>query len=120
MYGVVEIKGHQYRVETGDLIDVEKMDAEAGTTVDLTDVLFIGGGKAIVGAPTINGASVKAKVLKHDKGEKLIAMKRSPGKYRKRLGHRQQYTALLITEISDGNNAVTIPADHKNAKKFLK
>lgn len=99
MYGVVEIKGHQYRVQAGDLIDVQKMDAEVGTTVELENVLFVGGENPKVGTPVVAGAKVVAEVVRQARSRKVIVMKRSPGKYRKKNGHRQHYTALKITEI---------------------
>jgi large subunit ribosomal protein L21 len=121
MYGIVEIAGHQYRVQPGDLIDVEKLTADAGSVLKIDKVLFIGGDKTLIGAPLLAGAAVTVKVLKHDKGEKLTWMKRKPGKYLKRKGHRQQYTALLVTELADGKGGVLkIEKDSKNAKKFLK
>lgn len=121
MYGVVEISGHQYKVQAGDVLDVEKLSNEAGSTVALEKVLFIGGDKPLVGLPTVSGATVTAKVIKHEKSRKIIAFKRKPGMYQKKMGHRQNYTALLITEINDGNGNVTkIDADSKAAKKFLK
>ena len=58
MYGVVEISGHQYKVQAGDLIDVEKLSNEAGSTVELDKVLFIGGENPIVGLPTVEGAKI--------------------------------------------------------------
>jgi large subunit ribosomal protein L21 len=121
MYGVVEISGHQYKVQAGDVLDVEKLSNEAGSSVELDKVLFIGGEKPLVGLPTVSGATITAKVIKHEKSRKIIAFKRKPGMYQKKMGHRQQYTALLITEINDGNGNVTkIDADSKAAKKFLK
>lgn len=99
MYGVVEIKGHQYRVQEGDLIDVQKMDAEIGSTVELTDVLFVGGENPKVGKPLVEGAKVVAEVVRQARSRKVIVMKRSPGGYRKKNGHRQHYTALKIKEI---------------------
>ncbi len=121
MYGVVEISGHQYKVQAGDVLDVEKLSNEAGSTVELEKVLFIGGEKALIGLPTVSGAKVTAKVIKHEKSRKIIAFKRKPGMYQKKMGHRQNYTALLITEINDGNGNVTkIDTDSKAAKKFLK
>ena len=99
MYGVVEIKGHQYRVQEGDLIDVQKMEAEVGSTVELTDVLFVGGESPKVGTPVVEGAKVVAEVVRQARSRKVIVMKRSPGKYRKKNGHRQHYTALKIKEI---------------------
>ncbi len=121
MYGVVEIAGHQYRVKVGDLVDVEKLTTEAGETLSLDKVYFVGGTKALVGLPLVTGASVKVKVLKHDKGEKILMMKRKPGKYRKKRGHRQNYTALLVTEINNGQGQVEkIDSTSKNAVKYLK
>ena len=122
MYGVVEISGHQYRVGPGDLIDVEKLTAEEGKSIELDKVLFIGGKSPLVGFPTISGAKITAKVLRHDRSRKLIVFKRKPTDGRQtKGGHRQHYTALLITEINDGNgNVVKIDAKSKNAEKFLK
>jgi large subunit ribosomal protein L21 len=121
MYGVVEISGHQYKVQAGDVLDVEKLTNEAGSTVELDKVLFIGGETPVVGLPTVSGAKITAKVIKHDKSRKVIAFKRKPGMYQKKMGHRQNFTALLITEIDAGNGNVTkIDADSKAAKKYLK
>ncbi len=99
MYGVVEIKGHQYRVKEGDVVDVQRMDAEVGSKVELDQVLFIGGDAPKVGTPTVSGAVVTAEVVRQARSRKIIIMKRSPGKYRKKNGHRQHYTALKITGI---------------------
>lgn len=121
MYGVVEIAGHQYKVQAGDLIDVEKLTNEAGSTIELNQVLFIGGDKTIVGAPTVNGAKVTAKVIMHDRSRKIIVFKRKPGAYKRKNGHRQHFTALLITEINDGAGKVAkIDSASKNAQKYLK
>ena len=121
MYGVVEISGHQYKVQAGDVLDVEKLTNEAGSSVELEKVLFIGGEKPLIGLPTVSGATITAKVIKHEKSRKIIAFKRKPGMYQKKMGHRQQYTALLITEINDGNgNVAKIDADSTAAKKYLK
>jgi large subunit ribosomal protein L21 len=120
MYGVVEYGGHQYRVTAGDLLDVEKITAEPGTTVVLDKVLFIGGEGPIVGLPTVSGAKVTAKVVKHDRGEKIRILKRRPGQYKKTRGHRQWYTALLITQIDNGKGQIAnIDPESKTAKKFL-
>lgn len=99
MYGVVEIKGHQYKVQEGDIVDVQKMDAEIGSTVKIDRVLFIGGDAPKVGTPVVAGAEVTAEVIRQARSRKVIVMKRSPGKYRKKNGHRQHYTALKITSI---------------------
>jgi len=121
MYGVVEIAGHQYKVQAGDLIDVEKLAQEAGSTINLDQVLFIGGSKPVIGAPVVKGANITAKVLMHDRSRKIIVFKRKPGAYRRKNGHRQHFTALLITEVNDGQGNVTkIDASSKNAQKYLK
>ncbi len=120
MYGVVEIGGHQYRVKAGDVLDVEKLSNEAGSTVELDQVLYVGGEKPLVGLPTVEGAKISAKVIKHDRSRKIIVFKRKPGMYRRKNGHRQHYTALLITEVNDGQgNVDKIDAKSAAAKKFL-
>ena len=118
MYGIVEISGHQYQVKAGDLIDVAKLKVDEGTELQIDRVLFIGGEKALVGAPTVAGAQVTAKVLKHAKSRKIVVFKRRPGAWRKKKGHRTEYTALLITEVNDGQgNSCKVDTDSKNAKK---
>lgn len=121
MYGVVEIQGHQYKVKAGDLIDVEKLAKDAGSTVEFNNVLFVANGdKYLVGLPNVNGAKVVAKVLKHDKSRKVIVFKRKPGAYKRKNGHRQQFTALLITEVADGQgNSNKIDSSSAVAKKYL-
>jgi large subunit ribosomal protein L21 len=99
MYGVVEIQGHQYKVSEGDIVDVQKLDAEVGSTVELDKVLFIGGDAPKVGMPVVEGAKITAEVVRQARSRKIIIMKRSPGKYRTKNGHRQHYTALKITAI---------------------
>lgn len=102
MYTVVEIKGHQYKVKAGDLIDVERIDMEVGKTVDFDQVLMIGGTTTIVGAPVIGGAKVTAEIVRQGRTRKILVLKRKPGGSRRKNGHRQCYTGLRITEIADG------------------
>ncbi len=119
MYGIVEISGHQYKVKAGDILDVQKLDKEEGQTVDLDRVLFVGGESPSVGSPLVEGAVVKAKVIKNDRSRKLLVFKRRPGKWQKRRGHRQSFTSLLITEIFDGSGQTSqIDAESEVAKKF--
>jgi len=99
MYSIVEVKGHQYRVQEGDIVDVQRMDAEVGATVELDKVLFVGGDKVTLGTPLVAGAKVTAEVVRQARSRKIIVMRRSPGKYRKKNGHRQHYTALKIKSI---------------------
>ncbi len=102
MYAVIKTGGKQYRVAKDDVIDVEKLPAEAGQTVTLGDVLMVGeGDSARVGTPTVNGASVTAEVVDQFKGPKTIVFKKKRRqKYRLKKGHRQPVTRLRITDIS--------------------
>jgi large subunit ribosomal protein L21 len=99
MYGIVEVKGHQYRVQAGDVIDVQRMDGEVGSTVELDKVLFIGGSAPKVGTPVVAGAKVEAEIVRQARSRKVIVFVRKPGAYRKKNGHRQHYTALKIKNI---------------------
>ena len=94
--------GKQYRVSAGDKIRVEKLNAEAGSTVCLDKVLVVGGeGETLVGAPYVAGASVEAEVVANGKADKVIIFKYKAKKdYRKKQGHRQPYTELKINGIS--------------------
>ena len=120
MYSVVEIAGHQYKVKPGDQIDVNKLQSDEKKEIQFDKVLFVGGEAPTVGLPLVTGAVVKAKVLFHDKSKKILTMKRRPGSYRKKIGHRQQFTSLLITEITDGKGkSISIDKESKLAKKYL-
>ena len=102
MYAVVMTGGKQYRVSAGDKIRVEKLNAEAGSTVSLDKVLVIGGeGETMVGAPYVAGVAVEAEVVENGKADKVIIFKYKAKKdYRKKQGHRQPYTELKINGIS--------------------
>ncbi len=120
VYGVVEVSGHQYRVSPGDLIDVEKLTADEGKLIELDKVLFVGGDSSVVGTPIIEGAKISAKIIRHDRSRKMIIFKRKPGGRRSKNGHRQHFSALLITEINDGNgHSEKIDPKSKNAEKYL-
>ncbi|MBO8126177.1 MAG: 50S ribosomal protein L21 [Firmicutes bacterium] len=101
MYAVVETGGKQYKVSKGDVITVEKLPAEVNDSVTLDRVLLLGSGSDIkIGTPTVEGAKVVAKVLAHGKGKKIRIFKYKPKKnYRRRQGHRQPFTKLLIEAI---------------------
>jgi large subunit ribosomal protein L21 len=101
MYAIVEIAGQQFKVQKDQKIFVHRLDAEAGKKVDFDRVLLIDdGGKVTLGAPAIKGAKVTAKVDEHVKGDKVIVFKKKRRKgYRKRNGHRQQFTAITISDI---------------------
>ena len=104
MYAVIESGGKQYRVAEGDKLRVEKLDAEAGTSVDLDRVLMIAdGGDVTVGKPFIEGGKVTAEVAGHGRGEKVKIIKfRRRKHHMKRQGHRQWFTELKITGIAAG------------------
>ncbi|MCH8488352.1 MAG: 50S ribosomal protein L21 [Oceanicaulis sp.] len=101
MYAVIKTGGKQYRVAQGDILRVEKLDAEAGDVVTFDQVLMIGGeGDPLVGAPGVDGASVTAEVLDERKDKKvLIFKKRRRQNYRRKRGHRQWITVISIAEI---------------------
>lgn len=102
MYAVVRTGGRQWRVQVGQLLDVDSLSVEAGTDIELDEVLLVGGeGAAMrVGTPTVDGAKVVATVLEHHRGEKLVIFKMKPKKrYRRKTGHRQNLTRLQIKEI---------------------
>lgn len=101
-YAVIATGGKQYRVAVGDVISVERLDAEVGSSVTIDQVLMIGGeGAATIGTPVVAGASVSADVVDNIRGEKIVVFKYKPKKrYRRRTGHRQALTRLAITGIS--------------------
>ncbi len=101
MYAVIKTGGKQYRVQKGDVIFIEKLCAEETDTLCFEEVLAIGEeGKVTVGNPTVAGATVEGTLLKNGKGKKLniITYKPKKGSVR-RMGHRQPYTKVEITEI---------------------
>ena len=102
MYAVIKSGGKQYRVQKGDSINVEKIQADEGATVKIDDVLMVADGEKIkIGTPLVAGASVKAKVTSHGRGDKILVVKFNRRKHhRKQMGHRQDYTELAITGIS--------------------
>ncbi len=98
MKAVFTTGGKQYYVSEGDAIYVEKLDAEVGSTVKFDEVLFVDG---VAGTPLVKGASVECKVEKQGKDKKIVVFKYRPKKkYRKKQGHRQPYTKLVVTKIS--------------------
>ena len=102
MYAVIISGGKQYRVEQGETIQVEKLEHEAGKSIDFSDVLLVADGENVrVGTPHVAGAKVTAEVIADIKGEKLIIFKYRRRKgYRRKTGHRQTYTRLKITAIT--------------------
>ena len=101
MYAVIKTGGKQYKVSEGDVLRVEKLDAQAGDTVAFDEVLMIGGeGDALVGAPAIDGAKVTAEVLDVRKDKKVVVFKkRRRQNYRRKKGHRQWLAVVSVAEI---------------------
>jgi large subunit ribosomal protein L21 len=99
MYAIIETGGKQYRVQQGDVLRLEKLDVEAGSTVELP-VLLLGGDTLQVGTPRVEGASVKAQVVSHGRGTKIHIYKfKAKNNYRRHNGHRQPYTEIRVTDI---------------------
>ncbi len=101
MYAIIETGGKQIKVEEGQAIYIEKLTANEGETVTFDKVLFVGGDNVKVGSPLVDGASVSAKVEKQGRGKKLVVFKYKAKKnYRRKQGHRQPYTKVVIEKIN--------------------
>ena len=102
MYAIIETGGKQYKVQNGDQVKVEKLNAEAGNTVVFDKVLACGEGSDIkVGTPYLEGLTVEGEVVESGKGDKVIIFKYKAKKdYRKKQGHRQPYTLVEITSVA--------------------
>ena len=102
MYAIIETGGKQYKVQPGDEIFIEKLDAEADSEIVFDKVLAVAGDDGIkAGAPYVDGAKVAAKVIKNGKAKKITVFTYKPKKNEKRkLGHRQPYTKVAIGEIT--------------------
>ncbi len=104
MYAVVETGGKQYRVEVGQTVDVEHIPAEVGDTVELGRVLMVSTDDGLkFGTPIVAGAKVMADVVHHGRGKKLIVFRyKAKTRYRKKTGHRQDYTRVAVKDIALG------------------
>lgn len=101
MYAVIKTGGKQYRVAANDTLIIEKLEGDAGSTVEFTEVLLVGGeGEPKVGKPLIEGAKVTAEVVEQGRAKKVIAFKKRRRKNsRRKRGHRQHQTTVKIKEI---------------------
>jgi large subunit ribosomal protein L21 len=100
MYAVIETGGKQYRVVEGQVLRVEKLDEEIGSKISIDAALLATDDAILVGTPLVEGAKVNATVVDINRGAKVIAFKKKRRQgYRRRIGHRQTYTALKIDEI---------------------
>ncbi|MGE0610785.1 MAG: 50S ribosomal protein L21 [Hyphomicrobiales bacterium] len=103
MYAVIRTGGKQYHVAPDQIIEIEKIPGSEGDIVELGEVLLVGGDKPQIGAPLVSGACVGAQIIEQRRGPKIIVFKKKRRQnYRRKRGHRQELTAIRITEILTG------------------
>lgn len=103
MYAVIRTGGKQYHVAPDQILEIEKIPGNAGDIVELGEVLLVGGDKPQIGAPLVSGACVGAQIIEQRRGPKIIVFKKKRRQnYRRKRGHRQELTAIRITEILTG------------------
>lgn len=108
MYAIIRAGGKQYTVRAGDTVRVAKMAQDLGAEFDLKDVLLVGGDELHVGEPTLSGAKVTVVVTRQDRGEKIIVFKKKRRQgYRRKNGHRQDFTELFVKAITSPNGEVS-------------
>ena len=102
MYAIVETDGKQYKLEEGRYVDIELLDAKENDKVTFDKiVMLVNGKKSKVGQPYVEGALVEGSIVKNDKAKKIIVFKQRPKKgYRKKQGHRQQFSRVMINKIN--------------------
>ncbi len=102
MYAIIETGGKQYRVAEGDEVKIEKLAAEAGETVEFDRVLtVVKDGEVIIGRPLVADAKVTGKIVENGKGKKILIFKyKAKANYRRRQGHRQPYSKVVIEKIN--------------------
>jgi len=113
MFAVLKTGGKQYKVQAGDVLRVEKLDAAAGDKIQFNDILMVGGETVTVGAPMVAGAAVQAEVIDQIKGEKTIHFVKRRRKHssQRTKGHRQQLTLVRVTEVlASGAEATGVAA----------
>ena len=104
MYAVIKTGGKQYRVAQGDVLEIERLQGEAGDELTFDEVLLVGDDEStVVGTPVVDGAVVKAKILAQDRAKKIIVFKmKRRKKYRRKQGHRQEITRVKILGVEGG------------------
>ena len=117
MFAVIKTGGKQYKVESGDVLRVEKLPAEAGQTVQFDEILMLGGDTTVIGAPLVSGAAVQAEVIDQIKGDKVINFVKRRRKHssQRTKGHRQKLTLIRVTDII-ASGAKAAPAKAAPAK----
>ncbi len=126
MYAVIESGGKQYRVQPGDILQIEKQEGEVGSAMTFSHVLFLSkpgteSSQITLGKPYVQGAQVTGEVVGQGRGEKILIVKMKRRKqYRRTQGHRQNYTQLLVTAVNSGSgDQVALTAEEK-AEKLAK
>lgn len=120
MYAVIRAGGKQYRVAQDDVIDIDRVSGDAGSSLELKDILLVGGGEGDpqIGAPLVSGATVAAEIVEHRRGDKItIFKKKRRTTYRRKQGHRQELTTIRITGISLDGEKQKKQAKAKSAAK---
>ncbi len=104
MYAIIKTCGRQYKVEKGSKFEIDRVAGDEGSSIEFAEVLFLSAdGQATVGTPTIAGACVKAEIIEHLRGPKIIVFKMKRRKRnRVKKGHRQELTRIVITDIVPG------------------
>jgi large subunit ribosomal protein L21 len=121
MYAVIESGGKQYKVQPGDVVQIEKLEGDVGSAVKFEQVLFssnakIEDSKVWIGKPYLSGASVQGEIVGQGRGDKILIIKMKRRKqYRRTQGHRQEYTQVLITGL-DAGEKLALTAEDKKAK----
>ena len=117
MFAVIKTGGRQYRVVPDDVLEIGKIAGDAGTIVQLGEVLMLGGDTPVLGLPTVSGASVAVEILDHKRGPKVIAFKKRRRKHSKRKrGYRDELTLVRISEILADGKAPTLGPRPKREK----
>jgi len=118
MFAVIKTGGKQYRVAAEDEIRIDRVEGEPGVVVQFAEVLAVGGDQPLVGAPLVAGATVAGELLRHERGDKVIAFKKRRRKNsRRKRGHRQEFTVLRVTEILTDGKAPSKAAKPRRAPK---
>ncbi len=118
VYAVIRSGGKQYRVSPGQRLKLERLDGAAGDRITFSDVLLVsGGGEVAVGAPTVEAASVSGEIVEQGRGAKITVFKyKNKTRYRRLRGHRQLHTAVLVDEVSLGDQTWTAPVADEPAE----
>lgn len=122
MYAVIETGGKQYRVQPGDIIQIEKLEGEVGAATKFSNVLLVAkpssdATQIWLGKPNLSGAAVDAEIVGQGRGEKILIVKMKRRKqYRRTQGHRQEQTQIIVTSVSNGSEKAELSSADKKTK----